>query len=442
MDLIFEHQMIQSIAYLEGTASRTTNDVFIVQKGTLELIDYSCLKNKYFVLSEKSRFKNERMKLERFQGLKQLELQAYMLLKYLRQLHKMGICHGDIKPANIFFDSYRRGFVTTDSGSLIPVIDGTDKFYRTCFTEYFASKDYVKKIRAGQQLTSEELKMEDIYQYKVTIQHQYMESFVQHGQTSEVIEKIIKLCDKYQNDMQVLSAIVLTDASIALNLIQFLRQLDNVPRFTESFWEFFANCLDHTFATLQIPQAKRIEMLFYDDSNAEKYAMINYYYIMDDIQGIARYTERERDQTNTRGKLYSYLQAHDKPHLWFPIILSLMDSIHDMHLHYQQGNQVQYLEIEIMKEFYDKLKQYDSISDPLVKGRECEAMADCIVHLYSNFQFAIIGTQTNQHPAFQLFDMIAHNTLKMVVSDEEKSEKLLACIQDQVKYYKEDGIYI
>ncbi|TNV82781.1 hypothetical protein FGO68_gene3595 [Halteria grandinella] len=54
MDLIFEHQMIQSLAYLDNAVNKTTNDLFVVSKGSLELIDYCCLKNKYFILRRSS----------------------------------------------------------------------------------------------------------------------------------------------------------------------------------------------------------------------------------------------------------------------------------------------------------------------------------------------------------------------------------------------------
>ncbi|TNV82780.1 hypothetical protein FGO68_gene3594 [Halteria grandinella] len=363
-----------------------------------------------------------------------------MLLQYLRQLDKMGIYHGDIKPANVFFDSYRRGFVTTDSGSLIIATGGLDKFFRSCYTEGYASKNYVQKIKAKEPLTIAELKMEDIYQYKVTINHSYMDRADSHS-TSKTITKIIQLCEVHNSDMQILSAIVLTDATIILELVEFLRMLDNFPRFTGSFWGFFANCLDHSFALLQIPLANMIEKLPYDISNAEKYVSINYMFIMDEIQRIAVYTKGDSDKTNTRAQLLTYLKDHNKPHLWYTIILRLMDNIRDLHLQHKNGKQTFDLEQQIMKDFIDSLQQYDQIAEPAIREREREAMAECIVRLYSNYQLPILETQTNQHPAYNVFDMIARKTLHMLVSDVKKREKYINCIHDQINFYKADGIF-
>jgi hypothetical protein len=58
--------MIQSIAYLEGKRNITTNDLFVVTKGRLDVLDYCCLKNKYLVMQKDNRFNVERMESERF----------------------------------------------------------------------------------------------------------------------------------------------------------------------------------------------------------------------------------------------------------------------------------------------------------------------------------------------------------------------------------------
>lgn len=47
MNLIYEHQMIQALAYLEKRDNLMTHEVFVLRKGNLELLDYACLKNKY-----------------------------------------------------------------------------------------------------------------------------------------------------------------------------------------------------------------------------------------------------------------------------------------------------------------------------------------------------------------------------------------------------------
>lgn len=74
MNLIYEHQMIQAIAYIEGKNNLMTHDLLVMHQGNLELVDYCCLKNKYFVLNPRSRFNSSRMENAHFQSIKALEL--------------------------------------------------------------------------------------------------------------------------------------------------------------------------------------------------------------------------------------------------------------------------------------------------------------------------------------------------------------------------------
>lgn len=85
-----------------------------------------------------------------------------------------------------------------------------------------------------------------------------------------------------------------------LPLVLFLRELDNVPRFTGLYWEYFANCLEHSFADLEVPYKAHIERLPYDKSHEKERIEINYFFIMDNVHGIAALTKGKFDKSNTR----------------------------------------------------------------------------------------------------------------------------------------------
>ncbi|TNV82962.1 hypothetical protein FGO68_gene5085 [Halteria grandinella] len=439
MDLIFEHQMIQSLAYLDGKQNITTNDLFIVSNGDVELYDYCCLHNKYFVMQRDNNFNINRMESSRFQSLKQLELQTFMLLHYMHSLNKKGLYHGDLKPQNVFFDSYRRGFVTTDSGTIVNTSGGAKDYYRYFYTK-FCSQMNAQKIINKEPFSIQELKEEDIFQFASTISQAY-KNYIPTHENSKTIDLILALCSEHKSDIQAISSLVLTNAKIVLELIEFLRMLDNFPRFTCTFWGFFANCLDHSFASLQIPHADFIEKLHYDSNNEEYYISINYFYIMDEIAAISMKTYGEKDITRTRDALLSYLQQHHKPYLWYSIILRLIDSLHELNLLHKDEVKAKEKRNIIENQYSESLNQFDEITDPAIKQKECEAMVDCIVHLYSNFQEAVIGFHNGKHPAYLLFDDLCSTTLFKLVKDMDRRSELENCIDDQILFFRNDGIF-
>jgi serine/threonine protein kinase len=89
-----------------------------------------------------------------------------MIVISLHNLHRKNLFHGDIKPANIFFDKDFK-IMTTDVGSLIylgkPDEDEleTSKFIVTCYTENYASAEYIDAVKNKIPLTREQLMKED-----------------------------------------------------------------------------------------------------------------------------------------------------------------------------------------------------------------------------------------------------------------------------------------
>ncbi|TNV83244.1 hypothetical protein FGO68_gene7410 [Halteria grandinella] len=440
LDKLNAEKKLQATMDLEGLNSITTNDLFVIYQGSEELVDYCCLRNQYHVLKGSNRFPNDRMGSLRFQSLKQLELQAIMLLHYLRELDKMGIYHGDIKPHNIFFDSYRRGFITTDSGTLITTVGDSKEFYRSCWTDGYASKKFLERIKARKPLTLEELKEEDIYQFSLTLKQAYRDRD-QTLRESVILNQILGLCETYKTNIQPISNQISNDPIIALDLINFLRMTDNYPWYTVTFWGFFANCLDHSFASLQIPHAKKIENLPQDSKYLQHFQKINYYYIMDEIASIAMETYGSKDISNTRDKLEAYLITHKMPHLWYSIVMRLMDEIHDLHIFHKGDQQTGALKDSIEVKFIESLDKYNQLSDQDQKKLECDAIVDCMLHLLSNFQVAIFGFPSHKHPAFLLFEKLLEKTIARFVIDENKKAEATACILESAKFFKVSHIF-
>jgi predicted unusual protein kinase regulating ubiquinone biosynthesis (AarF/ABC1/UbiB family) len=89
-----------------------------------------------------------------------------MSIHYLLHLRLKELFHGDIKPANLFFDGYRRGFVTSDSGTILLLDDEKKEYHVRMFTPYYCSKEFRDKIKKGLSFTVAELRKEDAYQFK------------------------------------------------------------------------------------------------------------------------------------------------------------------------------------------------------------------------------------------------------------------------------------
>ncbi len=89
-----------------------------------------------------------------------------LTLRYLSDLHNnKKLFHGDIKPANIFLD-ISEDFVTSDSGSVIPLFEDYDKFIPITRTAYFSSSQHSLSFEKKLERFKKDLLQEDFYQFK------------------------------------------------------------------------------------------------------------------------------------------------------------------------------------------------------------------------------------------------------------------------------------
>jgi serine/threonine protein kinase len=52
-----------------------------------------------------------------------------MLIEHIAMLHKLGLVHGDLKPANVFYGHDGMPVVFTDSGTLLWLKDDNNQLY-------------------------------------------------------------------------------------------------------------------------------------------------------------------------------------------------------------------------------------------------------------------------------------------------------------------------
>ena len=113
----------------------------------------------------------------------------FLTISYLQDLHRnKKLFHGDIKPMNIFY-KVDTSYITSDSGSLIPLYDNQELFQAKVFTPGYASESFSWKCKNGLNFTRKELLEEDFHQLKTTVkvivekQSQFLScSFVTHIQ--------------------------------------------------------------------------------------------------------------------------------------------------------------------------------------------------------------------------------------------------------------------
>lgn len=70
-----------------------------------------------------------------------------LAIRYIVRHHELGFFHGDIKPANIFYDQIE---ITTDAGSLLYIgskKSSDDKYIITVYTPGFASSEHVAAVK-------------------------------------------------------------------------------------------------------------------------------------------------------------------------------------------------------------------------------------------------------------------------------------------------------
>ncbi len=80
-------------------------------------------------------------------------------IEYIAEIHNKNMFHGDIKPANIFYNEYIN--ISSDSGSLVLLEKDYMNYYIKVFTPAFSSEKHKHAIlnKAGE--TKEELFNED-----------------------------------------------------------------------------------------------------------------------------------------------------------------------------------------------------------------------------------------------------------------------------------------
>ena len=96
-------------------------------------------------------------------------------IKYIADIHDRNLFHGDIKPANLFYNDhiFKSLKISSDSGSLIQLDkENSDrKYYIRYFTPGFASYNHVKLILKESGEYKDDLLKEDKYQLIATFKY-------------------------------------------------------------------------------------------------------------------------------------------------------------------------------------------------------------------------------------------------------------------------------
>ena len=155
MDILYEQQMIQAIFKIdEWKIKEWYKEILVVDSNTLD--------NIYGVRKKFKVFGNIDDSLEFGQCL-------FFTVSYLQDLHRnKKLFHGDIKPMNIFY-KVDTSYITSDSGSLIPLYDNQELFQAKVFTPGYASESFAWKCKNGLKFTRKELLEEDFHQLKTTV---------------------------------------------------------------------------------------------------------------------------------------------------------------------------------------------------------------------------------------------------------------------------------
>jgi hypothetical protein len=155
MDILYEQQMIQAIFKIdEWKIKEWYKEILVVDSNTLD--------NIYGVRKKFKVFGNIDDSLEFGQCL-------FFTVSYLQDLHRnKKLFHGDIKPMNIFYE-VGNSYITSDSGSLVPLYDEQEWFRPKVFTPGYASISFERKCKAGKKFTRNELLEEDFHQLKISV---------------------------------------------------------------------------------------------------------------------------------------------------------------------------------------------------------------------------------------------------------------------------------
>ena len=155
MDILYEQQMLQAIIYIDNyNIKYWYKEVLIVENNTL--VDFYGMRSKF-------------KELGRLDDSITFGHCLFLTISYLQDLHRnKKLFHGDIKPMNIFY-SIGDSYISSDSGSLVPLYDDQELFSPKVYTQGYASDDFVKKFRDNQKLTKKELLEEDFHQLKATV---------------------------------------------------------------------------------------------------------------------------------------------------------------------------------------------------------------------------------------------------------------------------------
>ena len=81
-------------------------------------------------------------------------------IKYIADIHDKNLFHGDIKPANLFYNnSYKKLQISSDSGSLVQLDKDNieKKYYIRYYTDGFSSSKHKKAIKNKIGETKDEL---------------------------------------------------------------------------------------------------------------------------------------------------------------------------------------------------------------------------------------------------------------------------------------------
>jgi serine/threonine protein kinase len=130
MDILYEQQMIQAIIKIDKMMIKQWYKEILV-------VDNNTLVNIYGVRNKFKEFGRINDNLMFGQCL-------FLTISYLQDLHRnKKLFHGDIKPMNIFYE-VKTTYITSDSGSLIPLYDSQEEFQAKVFTEGYASKRFIR----------------------------------------------------------------------------------------------------------------------------------------------------------------------------------------------------------------------------------------------------------------------------------------------------------
>ncbi len=90
-------------------------------------------------------------------------------IKYIANIHSKDLFHGDIKPANLFYNKHSLK-ISSDSGTLVQLDheNSDKKYYIRYYSRGFSSKKHIKSINERTGETKDELLKEDKHQLKTT----------------------------------------------------------------------------------------------------------------------------------------------------------------------------------------------------------------------------------------------------------------------------------